>query len=30
MVFDFFVLTIFSLAIGAIFGFGLSYLFKVN
>lgn len=30
MIFDFFVLTFFSLAIGAVFGFGLSYLFKVN
>ena len=30
MIFDFLVLTMFSLAIGALFGFGLSYLFKVN
>jgi len=30
MIFDFLVLTFFSLAIGAIFGFGLSYLFKAN
>ena len=30
MVFDFLVLNFFSLTIGAVFGFGLSYLFKIN
>lgn len=30
MVLDFLILTVFSLGIGALFGFGLSYLLKIN